>query len=77
MSEEKKYHVRILSEEEKLLYDVDGAPVLTQEIMYATRLLTPGILRIPSAEYTEEERAKRIRVDIERRMNVKPSTFEV
>lgn len=77
MSEEKKHKVRILSEREVLLYDEEGAPVLTREVMYSTDLLTPGILRIPSAEYSEKERNKRIRADVERRLKEKPTIVEV
>ena len=73
MAEEPKYDVRILSEVERVIYDAAGVPVLVREVMYSTLQMSPGILRIPVAEYSEEERNTRIRLDIERRFKEKPT----
>jgi len=73
MAEERKYDVRILSETERVIYDPAGMPVHVKEVLYSTLQMSPGILRIPIAEYSPEERNKRIRQDIERRFKEKPT----
>ena len=77
MAEKQKYQVRILDERDVVLYDPLGVPVPTREVMYTTMGMTPSILRIPQAEYTEDVRDKRIREDIERRLTEKPKVVEV
>ena len=72
MAEEEKYEVRILRERELIIYDKAGLPVPTKEVMYSSLQMTPGIIRIPVAEYSPEERNKRIRLDIEKRLKEKP-----
>lgn len=77
MSREGKFRVRILDRRDMVLYDDDGMPVPTKEIAYSDRLLGPGIVRIPLAEYTQKEEDKRVRADIERRITEKPEIREV
>ena len=77
MSEERRYQVRILDERDVVLYDELGRPTPTREVMYTTMGMTPSILRIPQAEYSEEARDKKIREDIQRRLTEKPKVVEV
>ena len=77
MSKEQKYSVRILDERDIVLYDELGRPTPTREVMYTTMGMTPGILRIPSVEYSEELRDKKIREDIQCRLTEKPKIVEV
>ena len=72
MADDPQYEVRILRETDKVIYDEAGLPVPTKEIMYSTLQLAPGIIRIPVAEYSPEERNKQIRLDIERRLKERP-----
>ena len=77
MSEPRRYQVRILDERDVVLYDDLGRPSPTREVMYTTMGMTPGILRIPLAGYSEAERDKRIREDIQRRLTERPKVVEV
>lgn len=77
MAKEQKYSVRILDERDVVLYDPEGVPLPTREVMYTTMGMTPSIIRIPQAEYSEELRDKKIREDIERRLTEKPKVVEV
>ena len=77
MAEEKRYRVRILDRRDVTLYDKDGVPVPTKEVMYSTMDLSPGILRIPLDKYSAEEEDRAVRADIESRLKVKPEVREV
>ena len=77
MAEEKRYRVRILDRRDVTLYDKDGVPVPTKEVMYSTMDLSPGIVRIHLAEYSVEGEDKAVRADIESRLKAKPEVKEV
>lgn len=59
------------------VYDEDERPIPTKEILYTTRFLSPGIVRIPLSEYSLEEEDRRVREDIDRRHGEKAEIREV
>ena len=77
MSEKEKVRVRIRSRRDMTVYDEDERPIPTKEVMYSTRFLSPGIVRIPLSDYSLEEEDRRVRDDIERRLSEKPEIREV
>jgi len=69
--------VNIMAEREITTYPKLGQAAQTVAVTYSTLDLAPRTLWIPKDEYTEEERDRRIKQDIERRRTRIPKTITV
>ena len=63
--EPEKIEVEILDVKDMVTYPTPGEPYVTRVISYRGPDMTSGTVFIPKDEDTPEERAKRIRLDIE------------
>jgi len=71
------YKVTILSREEVMIFPEVGRAVPIKIVTYVAGGLPPASIEIPSKEWTLEREQQMVRKDIERRLAIKPETYEV
>lgn len=69
--------VRIIREKKSGPFRIQGKVVMTLDFTYSTETLAPEVIRIPFNEATPEEKGKRVKARIAKRLDIDPEELEL